>query len=491
VLSGPSMTSSSAIAARAFTLDDQRAFARASGDFNPLHLDGQFARRTQMGAPVVHGIHTLLWALESVLRTDSLDVQNIRVRFHQPLFLEETAEVRIGGRSENSIDLEVVAGGTIIAAIKLSSQTGKVMGSSAAAPLVAQKLDRPIDLPFEQMADQRGAVAAAAGTDEIRNSFPALSGAIGPAAVAALMATSGIVGMACPGLHSLFGGLDVTRDRASDKMPALGYAVRKVDARFRSVHIDIAGSGLSGRIDAFARPQPPAQADMRTVAARVSGNPFAGQRSLIIGGSRGLGEVAAKIIAAGGGHSVVTFREGRPEAERVAAEIRQAGGSCDVSQYDALQPADQQLGDVGAVDSCYYFATAKILQRKSALFEPDKFRVFLNHYVDGFFGLCSALARQNSCKVTIFYPSTTALDAATAGITEYAMAKAAGETLVQQLNAFLPSVQVISRRLPRIATDQTATVGVATAQNALDVLLPIVHEVQQAARLAAAAASRG
>src|SRR5215470_3761981 len=137
------MTSSSAIAARAFTLEDQREFARASGDFNPLHLDARFARRTQMGAPVVHGIHTLLWALESVLRTDSFDVQNIRVRFHQPLFLEETAEVRIGGRSESSIDLEVVAGGTTIAAIKLSSRPGKVLGLSACAALEPRRFAQP------------------------------------------------------------------------------------------------------------------------------------------------------------------------------------------------------------------------------------------------------------------------------------------------------------------------------------------------------------
>ena len=47
------MTSSPAIAARVFTLTDQREFARASGDFNPLHLDANFARRTQMGAIVV------------------------------------------------------------------------------------------------------------------------------------------------------------------------------------------------------------------------------------------------------------------------------------------------------------------------------------------------------------------------------------------------------------------------------------------------------
>ncbi|MBI5319932.1 SDR family NAD(P)-dependent oxidoreductase [Bradyrhizobium sp.] len=477
------MTSSAAIASRAFTLDDQRQFARASGDSNPLHLDARFARRTQMGAPVVHGIHTVLWALEAWLRAGSFDVRSIRVRFHQPLFLDETAEVRIGSRTESSVDLDVIAAGAVIAAIKLSSRPGKISGSSVGSALPAPRvISEPLDPPFAQMADQRGAVAPAASEDEIRRLFPGLSSAIGPAAVGALMATSQVVGMACPGLHSLFAGLDVTRDAASDGTHALGFAVHKTDARFRSLQIDVAGSGLTGRLDAFARPQPPAQADMDKVAMRVAGKPFAGQRALIIGGSRGLGEVAAKIVAAGGGHPVITFREGRQEAERVAGEIRQAGATCDVICYDALRPAAAQLGGAGAVDSCFYFATAKIFQRKSALFEPEKLRVFLDYYVDGFFDLCSALVQANSGGVAMFYPSTTALDAATAGIAEYAMAKAAGETLVQQLNAFMPGVRAISRRLPRIATDQTATVGVASAHDALDVLLPIVHEVQQAAR---------
>ena len=475
------MSSSPAIAARAFTLNDQREFARASGDFNPLHLDAQFARRTQMGAPVVHGIHTLLWALESMLRANNFDIRQIRVRFHQPLFLDEAAEVWIGERTEAAIDLDVVAAGTVIAAIRLSSLPGKIP-AALAAEMASEphKIERPADLPFEQMSDQRGAVAAAASEEEIRRLFPALCNAIGPAAVAGLMATSQIVGMACPGLHSLFAGLDVTCNSASGGMHALGYAVGKVDARFRSMQIDIAGSGLTGRLDAFARPQPPVQADMTAVAASITGKPFAGQRVLIIGGSRGLGEVTAKIVAAGGGHSVITYREGHREAEQVAAQIRQAGGTCDIRQYDVLHPAG--LRDIGSVDSCYYFATARIFQRKSALFEPGKLRVFLDYYVDAFFNVCTALPKRDAAKTAIFYPSTMALDAPTAGIAEYAMAKAAGETLVAQLNAFQPNLKIISRRLPRIATDQTATVGVASAGNALDVLLPIVHEVQQAAR---------
>jgi NAD(P)-dependent dehydrogenase (short-subunit alcohol dehydrogenase family) len=480
------MTSRAAIARRTFTLNDQRDFARLSGDRNPLHLDANFARRTQMGAPVVHGIHTLLWAMESVLRTTSFDVRNIRARFHQPLFLDEAAEVLIAGRTETSIDLDVIAAGTVIAAIKLSTRPGKApeLPRGSAPP---QELTHPLDLAFEQMSDQRGAVTAPASEDEIRSLFPALAAAVEAATVSALMATSQVVGMACPGLHSLFAGLDVTID--GDRTSPLGYAVAKTDARFRSLHIDVAGSGLSGRLEAFARPQPPVQSDMKEVSARVAANAFAGQRGLVVGGSRGLGEVTAKIIAAGGGHPVITYREGRRDADAVAAQIRQAGGTCDVFPYDALKPAAGQLAGIGVVDSCYYFATTSIFQRKSALFEAEKLRTFLSYYVDGFADLCRALPARAAGKVAVFYPSTTALDAVTKGTAEYATAKAAGETLVEQLNVSLPNVRIISRRLPRLVTDQTATVGVASAQDALEVLSPVVHEVQQAARQAAPASA--
>ena len=56
-----------------------------------------------------------------------------------------------------------------------------------------------------ELADQAGAVAT--GDGDVRSHFPALSDSIGVAAVKALLATSQIVGMACPGLHSLFAGL--------------------------------------------------------------------------------------------------------------------------------------------------------------------------------------------------------------------------------------------------------------------------------------------
>ena len=469
-----------ALASRTFSLDDQTAFAKLSSDFNPMHLDRSFARRTQVGAPVVHGIHTLAWAANTVLRAFPIKVANIRAGFLQPLYLDEQATIRIRNRTDGRIEFEVVAADTAVASIKLSSEPGKSVIGAPLARSAPLQMSEPANLRFEELAGQTGTVAIADG--DTGPQFPALIEAIGLSGLKALLATSQIVGMACPGLHSLFAGLDINFDAENNQETALAYAVRKTDPRFRSLQIDISGYGAVGRLDAFARPPPPSQAGMDEISARLTGNPFAGQRSLIVGGSRGLGEVTAKIVAAGGGHSIITYSESRHEAERVSAEILGCGGRCEIMPYDALAAADAQLQKLGTVDCAYYFATPKIFQRKSASYEPARLRTFLNFYTDGFFNLCNALAPDGPAKLAVFYPSTVAIDRESDATTEYAMAKIAGETLAASLNQFMSNIAVVSRRLPRILTDQTATVGVASTASALDVMLPIVYEVQQLAR---------
>ena len=54
---------------RIFTSDDQLAFAKLSGDYNPLHLDPVLARRLIFGHQVVHGVHALLWSLDDHLKS--------------------------------------------------------------------------------------------------------------------------------------------------------------------------------------------------------------------------------------------------------------------------------------------------------------------------------------------------------------------------------------------------------------------------------------
>ena len=64
------------VASRVYSQADQARFAALSGDLNPIHVDPVIARRTGAGALVVHGVHNLLWCLDSVGREvpDALSV---------------------------------------------------------------------------------------------------------------------------------------------------------------------------------------------------------------------------------------------------------------------------------------------------------------------------------------------------------------------------------------------------------------------------------
>ena len=276
------------LVSRSFSLSDQIGFARISADWNPMHLDQAFARRTQVGAPVVHGVHHLAWATDAVLNHLPLKIANIHARFLQPLYLDEFASVCVRRQRGPQIEFEIIAANIVVAHVRLSSERRPIVANSmpSAVPAATPKA-APADLALEQLAGQTGAVVLP--ESDILSQFPALTEAIGLAGVRALLAASQIVGMACPGLHSLFAGLDINFDpsvvRSGDQEVALAYIVRKVDTRFRSLQIDISGDGVTGRLDAFSRPAPPSQPNIAEISPRVPRKPF---RRATIAGDRWL-----------------------------------------------------------------------------------------------------------------------------------------------------------------------------------------------------------
>ena len=51
-----------------FKLTDQLDFAKMSGDFNPIHLDQNYARRSIAGDVAVYGINLVFWGLNQFLK---------------------------------------------------------------------------------------------------------------------------------------------------------------------------------------------------------------------------------------------------------------------------------------------------------------------------------------------------------------------------------------------------------------------------------------
>ena len=466
------------LAERTFTEADQAQFAAVSGDRNPVHLDAVLARRTQAGAPVVHGVHLLLWGLDALARAEPVLPPMRRLKAHFKHFAAVDERVAVTAtRTEASVRLDFMAAGMTVAQLVVdfgaAVQAGEALsGEAVPAPAEAH------DLSFDAMAGMSGRLAFASPPGAIGAMFPAASGWLGPRRVAALAATTLLVGMVCPGLHSIYAGL--TAEACDEPVPEdrLSFRVTATEPRFRSVRMTVAGGGLAGDVQSYVRTPPTPQASVQDLAEAVEPGEFSGATALIIGGSRGLGEVTAKLLAAGGARVAISYRVGGAEAEAVAREIRSAGGVCETLAYDASLPAEPQLARLAAAPThAYYFATPTIFRAQSTLFARARLDAFLNVYIEGFLNLAEAL-RARRRDVSLFYPSSVFVAERPRGMLEYAMAKAAGETLCAEMNQAWPPLHVTVDRLPRLRTDQTASVIGVSLPSPAGRLLPVVRETQ-------------
>jgi hypothetical protein len=470
------------VAKRKFSFDDQKQFASVSGDLNPIHVDALLARRTQGGATLVHGINLLLWAFDSLASTqpDLPPLRSFRAQFNQSVYSGELVELAltqqcstgtrlnlsVGDALRSEIDIEFGYPGESLPAWVDSSQTPQSPISVA------------LDLTLEEIDQRSGNLALRMTAEQAATLFPAATKWLGARRIMALAASTYLVGMVCPGLHSLYSELSIKACPEADSVEFLAFRVTKTYRRLRLVNQEIAGAGLVGTLRCFVRIPPVRQATMETLTGFIDPSAFAGTAALIVGGSRGLGELTAKLIATGGGHVFITWHRGREDAERVAEEIRLAGGACETLEYDAQKPATDQLAVLADVPThTYYFATPPIFRPQAEPFSTERLKDFLTVYVDGFWQLSQAL-RTRQPRQSMFYPSSVAVAERPRGMTEYSMAKAAGEVLCAEMNVSLAPMHVTVSRLPRLLTDQTASINGTKSEDPVDILLPIVQEVQ-------------
>ncbi len=67
---------------------DIAAYANAAGDFNPIHLDDEFARSTQFGGTIAHGMmiaSMLSELMASEFTRDWLTTGGLKIRFRTPV----------------------------------------------------------------------------------------------------------------------------------------------------------------------------------------------------------------------------------------------------------------------------------------------------------------------------------------------------------------------------------------------------------------------
>ena len=456
----------SGTAARVFELLDQRSFAELSGDANPLHVDRVAARRSLAGEVVVHGIHALLWALDEWIaeREGLVEIERLDVEFLRPMPVGDCVRVSDAGSGANVAALEIQSTDATLATIActFASASGS-MSSGVVDEVPPVSSSRP--LAADQVRACRGTLPLMRPATSARRMFPHLADKLSARQFAALLASTRMVGMECPGLHSLFSELHLRR--AQTPPEGLTYEVRRFDQRFGLTTIDVCGGDLSGTVLAFLRPAPQSQARSADLRQLVAPSEFSGQRALVVGGSRGLGEVLAKLLAAGGADVLLTYCSGEEDARAVVADIVDAGGRASCARFDVTEP-DAARGDF-VPTHLYYCATPFISAGTAGTFRQDAFERFREFYVTGF---SRTLARfDNPAMQGVFYPSTVFVDAPAPGMSEYAAAKSEGEAVCASLEQQRPGLRVVRPRLLRLATDQTLSVGPSVRHDPVPVLL--------------------
>ena len=465
-----------------FTAADQQRFGGLSGDANPVHLDADAARRTIFGRPIVHGMHLTLRALEALASAGSLTPhRELKVRFHRPLFLDEALSIELA-QGADAIEIECLIDGTPIASIGLS-QSGEVADQTW-TPVAGDWSSSPREIPFEATADVKGRLPLPYPASDIRSAFPGVTGIFGVNVVAHLLAITRVIGMEVPGLHSMFATLAVRFLGGRDSY--LSYGVKRVKPKLSYVQLEFESGVVSGSAETFVRPVAAAPSFDR-IKTEVAAGEFSGRRCLVVGGSRGLGLVAAYLLGAGGAEVTLTYRVGAELAFAAVQMLRANGVTAEALQLDSgcLDSAFEVLAHRRfAPTDLFYFATPHIFLRKTALFERNVFEDFIAAYASNFMDLVQRTKSLGGERLAVFYPSSSAVDQPLRELAEYAAAKAAGEALCRSLSLYDPRLRVFVERLPRLPTDQTATLVNVETQDPAPILADICRKMGRTAKVA-------
>ncbi|HUK65606.1 MAG TPA: MaoC family dehydratase [Anaeromyxobacteraceae bacterium] len=107
-------------------------YAAVSGDFNPIHIDAEAARRAGHDGAILHGLCTFSWFAEACVRyfDGAGRLAKLEARFARPVAVGDT--LRFEGRCER------VEAGRVRVAVTVSNQRGEEVLLKAAAEAVVE-----------------------------------------------------------------------------------------------------------------------------------------------------------------------------------------------------------------------------------------------------------------------------------------------------------------------------------------------------------------
>ena len=453
---------------------NQLLFSKYSGDYNPVHVDPIYARRSMYGEQVVHGVNTLLLSLDFFSKKNNsiFKLRSIEVRFLKPVFLDTEFDIKIISNIKNHVLIHVIVGDSICT--KINFNYIELEESIFYNNLF---VDRPPKIKpelfnFNKPGSNKSELNIIFDHLDLAKIYPDLVLKLDNYQLGTLLTLTRLVGMKCPGLNSLFSSFKLNFKDKLDPSFIINYNLKNYNNRFNLYDIKIKSNDFDGNIIAFNRPIPVAQPTYLSLKSLVKKNEFINQRALVIGGSRGLGEITAKLLASGGASVLLTYSKGLKDSKLIIEEITKNGGKCESIHLDVLNNNFNFFDSLDLMrfpTHIYYYATPFIFSGSKGLYSEKLLFNFSKYYISGFYNLCKYFLDKKT--VNFFYPSTVALDDLPADMLEYTLAKSSGEKLCQFLKNRFPEINIYKTKLPRLATDQTISLFPVKNENPENIIL--------------------
>ena len=461
---------------KTFDLDDQNWFAEVSGDFNPIHIDEIESRKLHSGGILVHGIHTVTWALDCFFRKKpEIKLINLKTKFFKPIYLNQKLFIVFENVNSSKHIIKVYDKELLVSIILESTDIS--FGDNI------RDCKHQFDFPKEfKYNNDTNAISISLSKEMILNKYPFICNSVGLEIVSNIVGLSRLVGMECPGLNSLFVGFSIDfHHRNAVETNKIFWSVNKYYGNQVPINISVKSSIMTGIVQAFIRPSPILQLPFLEISKFTKNsinlnNTF----SIIIGGSRGLGEVTSKIIASYGGNVIITYNTGENDAIKICNDINtNSSSNFAIALHLNIENPELLLDYITKnklqINSIYYFASPKIKGLNSIELDKELLNLYNSFYSIYFSRLLRILEQYIfDNEINIFYPSTIFIDQGKENLKEYILAKKNAEGYIELINDKLKNLNIVIDRLDMLNTDQNNSVLTVKTKDPVIVMNDVV-----------------
>lgn len=465
-----------------FFLGDIELFSQASHDRNPLHICGEYARKSPFGDRVVFGVLAGLASLAHLRSRSGYALSRVRMQFKEAIFTDTKYWVKTEETDLVHANIRVMDGKRVLLIVNVEFEANSPENESDSKPeyleerpaLPSQALEPEVltkmDL-FPGYAVEGDYSTVDSAMVQLIDKFGLSGKGMGLVQAAVLMCCSYLVGMKIPGQQALLLELSIDFNnlhRVNINCPNLHYkaSVIEFDQRFDlakiCLQITLADQTIAcGEISTYLRPDPVSLDKTYLSKHLVPASKLRGKVALVIGGSRGLGAAISYALGVHGCTTYVNYSASDKEAKSLEAAMPDfihllKADASDVRQ--CLEIRKHLLHAHGKID--ILICNACPVPRPLFLNDDDDHRII--EYVSRALALTSVpmgvfLPAMSSTSGACVVISSEFVTKPRAELPHYVSAKCAVEGLSRAVAAEYKQISFLMVRPPRLLTDWTIT----------------------------------